>query len=77
MENYEFNCKRCGGFVSVNEVPRRGHICFKCHVKTVSIGFTYGQEDFHGPTVAERQRKIVQEAEASGTKIASASEYGI
>lgn len=77
MESYEFNCTSCGGFVSVNEVPRRGNICFKCHVRTVSIGFTYGKDNFHGPTIRERQRQIVDDAAKAGTNVVPASEYGI
>jgi hypothetical protein len=30
------------------------------------LGFTYGQEDFHGPTVAERQRHTVEQAKING-----------
>lgn len=77
MEIYEFNCVQCNGFVSVNEVPRRGNICFKCHVRTVNLGFTYGQEAFHGPTIREQQRKILDDAAKEGRTVVPASEYGI
>lgn len=77
MEIYEFNCVQCGGFVSVNEVPRRGNICFKCHVRTVRIGFTHGQDNFHGETIRERQNKILSDAAAEGRTVVPASEYGI
>jgi hypothetical protein len=30
------------------------------------LGFTYGKEDFHGPTVRERQRKQVEDAAIHG-----------
>jgi hypothetical protein len=30
------------------------------------LGFTYGQEDFHGPTVGERQRYTVEQAKTNG-----------
>lgn len=76
MEVYEFNCVQCGGFVSVNEVPRRGKICFKCHIKTVDIGFKYGKDNFHGPTIKERQDKIVSDAKAAGVTAVPAKEYG-
>jgi len=33
-------------------------LCFKCHVKNVRLGFTYGIETFHGQTIRERQREI-------------------
>jgi cytochrome c5 len=76
MEVYEFNCVQCGGFVSVNEVPRRGNICFKCHIKTVDIGFKFGKENFHGPTIKERQDKIVSDAKAAGVNAVPAKDYG-
>lgn len=76
MEVYEFNCIQCNGFVSVNEVPRRGNICFKCHIKTVDIGFKYGKENFHGPTIKERQNKIVSDAKRAGINAVPAKDYG-
>ena len=48
------------------ELPRRGSVCFKCHLKTIRLGFTHGKEDFHGPTIAERQRQTVSDAAAKG-----------
>jgi cytochrome c5 len=47
-------------------LPRRGAICFKCHIGTVNLGFTYGKEDFHGPTIKERQEKQVADAKING-----------
>ena len=41
-------------------------MCFKCHIGTVRLGFTYGKEDFHGPTIKERQDKQVADAKAGG-----------
>ena len=64
MMNYL--CKKCSKDVEVDEMPTRGPICFKCHIKTVSLGFTYGAEDFHGPTIRERQQKTVSDAAANG-----------
>jgi len=59
-------CEKCGkGFESA-DVPRRGPICFACHIKTVQIGFRYGREAFHGPTLGERQRKTVEDAKING-----------
>ena len=49
-----------------DEMPRRGAVCFSCHVKSVRLGFTYGKQDFHGPTVRERQRKQVEDAAIHG-----------
>jgi hypothetical protein len=31
---------------------------------TVNLGFTYGKEDFHGPTIKERQDKQLADAKA-------------
>lgn len=60
-----YSCEICGKEVS-DAIQRRGAICFRCHIKEVRIGFTYGKEDFHGPTVAERQRKTVEDAKING-----------
>jgi hypothetical protein len=62
----EFRCLECLSTFMDAELPRRGSICFKCHVKTIRLGFTYGQEDFHGPTIGERQRKTVEDARING-----------
>jgi hypothetical protein len=35
-------------------------------VKNIRIGFTHGKDDFHGPTVRERQQQQVKEATAAG-----------
>lgn len=63
-----FVCETCSNEFESEELPRRGSICFRCHVKTVDIGFTHGKSDFHGPTVRERQRKQEAEASAAGIK---------
>lgn len=64
MEN--FTCIHCNRLFQAEELPRRGEVCFGCHVKTIRLGFTYGQEDFHGPTIRERQRKTVEDAKING-----------
>jgi len=61
-----FVCKPCGKSFEAAELPRRGNICFKCHIGTVNLGFTYGKEDFHGPTIKERQDKQVADAKING-----------
>lgn len=76
MNRFEFICIRCGGESVANEQPARGNICFKCHVQTVNIGFRYGKENFHGPTIKERQNKIVSDAKAKGIEAVPAKEYG-
>jgi cytochrome c5 len=60
-----FTCVTCGKHKD-EQVQRRGEICFACHIKGVRLGFTYGKEDFHGPTIAERQRKTVEDAKING-----------
>jgi hypothetical protein len=37
-----------------NEIKRQS--CFKCHLKSVRLGFVNGKESFHGETIRERQR---------------------
>lgn len=59
-------CDNCSTAFYAPELPRRGAICFKCHIGTINLGFTYGKEDFHGPTVRERQVKQVADAKAGG-----------
>ena len=60
-------CAQCGkSFEYDEELPRRGAICFGCHLKTIRIGFTHGKEDFHGPTIKERQDAQVAQANANG-----------
>jgi hypothetical protein len=62
----EFRCLECLNVFMDSELPRRGSICFKCHIKSVRLGFTYGQEDFHGPTVKERADEQVRVAKEAG-----------
>jgi hypothetical protein len=59
-------CTQCGKTFTFDVVPRRGAICFKCHVGSVNLGFTYGRDNFHGPTIGERQRDILANAERNG-----------
>lgn len=62
----EFKCERCSSIFSAEELPPRGAICFKCHLRTIDIGFTHGKVNFSGPTIGERQRKIVDDAKKKG-----------
>jgi hypothetical protein len=62
----EFRCLDCLSTFIEAELPRRGSICFKCHIRTVNLGFTYGKADFHGPTVKERQDKQLADAKSAG-----------
>lgn len=61
-----FLCENCGDSFSSEVLPRRGKVCFRCHVQTVNLGFAYGKEDFHGPTIRERQEAQVAQAKAAG-----------
>lgn len=61
-----YNCEKCGKLEAVDAIPRRGRICFGCHVKTINLGFSHGKEDFHGPTIKERQNQQVAQAKAAG-----------
>lgn len=62
----DFVCKQCSKTFQDDELPRRGAICFGCHVKTIRLGFTMGKEEFHGPTIKERQDKIISDAKING-----------
>lgn len=65
-----FDCSSCGTTVShADDDPPRRNTCFKCHVKTLSIGFTYGKENFHGDTIRQRQEETVRTAAAEGRDI--------
>lgn len=59
-------CDNCSTDFYTPELPRRGAICFKCHIGTVNLGFTYGKQDFHGPTIKERQNKQMADARSAG-----------
>lgn len=62
------NCVECDEPVRYDMKPREV-LCFKHKIKHVSLGFTMGKEDFHGPTVGERQKQIVADAAAAGRTI--------
>ena len=61
-----YNCEQCGKLEAVDVIPRRGKVCFACHIKTIRLGFAHGKEDFHGPTIKERQEQQVAQAKAAG-----------
>jgi hypothetical protein len=53
---------------SFDVLPRRGAVCFGCHVKGIRLGFSHGQEDFHGPTIKQRQDEQMRVATEAGIK---------
>lgn len=59
-------CEQCSKEFEVDVTPRRGAICFACHVKGIRIGFSHGKSDFHGPTIKERQDQQIATARAAG-----------
>jgi hypothetical protein len=59
-------CSECSKDFEAEVTPRRGAICFACHIKTIRLGFTHGKADFHGPTIKERQDKQISNARAAG-----------
>jgi len=62
-------CDNCRKTFDHDGVPRRGCICFGCHVKTVRLGFSHGQENFHGRTIREQEREIWDTAKRDGRDI--------
>ena len=62
----EFVCERCDKHFFDEELPRRGAICFACHVKSINIGFAHGKENFHGDTIKQRQDEQVRVAKEAG-----------
>lgn len=63
------NCTECGELFTFDVMPRRGAVCFRCHIQGIKFAYTYGKADFHGPTVVERQRKLVEDNAAKGNTI--------
>lgn len=61
-------CQECGNVFSFDVMPRRGAVCFKCHLQGIRLGFTHGKQDFHGPTIVERQRQQEKQAADAGIK---------
>ncbi len=61
-------CTECDETWFFDVKPRRT-TCFKCHVRSIRLGFTYGKDDFHGPTIRERQRQIEESNAAAGNSI--------
>lgn len=65
----EFVCQQCDRVFHDEELPRRGAICFGCHIKGIHLGFTYGKDNFHGDTIKQRQDEQVRVATEAGRSI--------
>lgn len=63
------SCTECGAQFTFDVMPRRGAVCFKCHVRSIRLGFTETKEVFHGPTHAERRAEIEHDAAVNGITI--------
>lgn len=61
-------CISCGTEYNPDGVARLE--CFRCHIRGIRLGFTYGKEDFHGPTVRERQKAHESEMKSKGIDFA-------
>jgi len=61
-----YDCDQCGKQFEADELPRRGSVCFKCHVQGIRLGFTYGKDDWHGDTIKQRQELQVAQAKSAG-----------
>jgi hypothetical protein len=62
-------CDDCGRVFTFDVVPRRGAVCFKCHVQGVRFGFQQGQQMFHDKTIREQEREIIDSAKRDGREI--------
>lgn len=63
------NCEECGRVFTFDVVPRRGAVCFGCHVKGIRFGFQQGQQMFHDSTIKEQEREIIDSAKRDGRNI--------
>ena len=62
-------CENCGRVFTFDVVPRRGALCFKCHVQGIRFVFQQGQQMFHDKTIKEQEREIVDSAKRDGRDI--------
>lgn len=70
-EGTEFSglCARCEDAIHAAQHPTPEDGCYACKLDSVHLGFTWGREDFHGPTIKERQDKQIAECAADGVDI--------
>jgi hypothetical protein len=63
------NCTECGRTFTFDVIPKRGAVCFKCHVGSIRFGFQQGQQMFHDKTIKEQEREIIDSAKREGRNI--------
>jgi len=61
-------CARCEDAIHAQQHPSLMEGCFACKIETVGLTYAYGREDFHGPTIRERQREQEAICERDGVK---------
>ena len=61
-------CARCEDAAHDAAHPQPVDGCFACKVSRIHLGFTWGREDFHGPTITERQREQERVCAEDGVK---------
>lgn len=62
-------CARCEDAIHAQQHPSKHEGCYACKLDTIHLGFTWGREEFHGPTIKERQDKQVADAAEGGIDI--------
>jgi hypothetical protein len=61
-------CARCEDAIHAANHPSMVDGCFACKVDTIGLTYRYGREEFHGPTIRERQREQEAVCERDGVK---------
>jgi hypothetical protein len=61
-----YRCENCDKVEVVDMIPRRGKVCFGCHLRGIRIGFAHGKENFHGDTIKQRQDLQMKQASDAG-----------
>lgn len=59
----------CNSTETYDGDPPKRTSCYKHHLKSMRLGFTWGKEQFHGPTIREQQAKQVADAAEAGREI--------
>ena len=61
-------CARCEDALHASTHPEMVDGCFACKVDTIGLTYRYGREEFHGPTIRERQREQEEVCARDGVK---------